>query len=137
MPDGTFCVGVSDHIMVAHSLRGEVFGPAQQLHGATYEVRVEVLAATLDADSIVLDIGRLRSALRSVLSGLDYQNLDEVARLSHLNTTTEVLARWIHEQLAAQLPAGRGLTLRTTLIESPTAWAAYEARVDGATARER
>lgn len=136
MPGGTFSVGVSDHIMVAHSLRGEVFGPAQHLHGATYEVRAEVFAASLDANSIVLDIGMLKSALRSVLAELDYRNLDELQQLSHLNTTTEALARWIHEQLAPSLPAGRGLNLRATLIESPTAWAAYEAPVEGAAVRE-
>ena len=73
-----FVVGVSDHIMVAHSLRGETFGPAQRLHGATYEVRVEVLAPELDADSIVVDIGLLRTVLRETLAPLDYQNLDEV-----------------------------------------------------------
>lgn len=132
MAGGTFSVGVSDHIMVAHSLRGEVFGPAQRLHGATYEVRAEVFASSLDPDSIVVDIGMLKSALRSVLARLDYRNLDELEQLSHLNTTTEALARWVHEQLAASLPAGRGLSLRTTLVESPAAWAAYEAPVENA-----
>ena len=136
MPGATFSVGVSDHIMVAHSLRGEVFGPAQRLHGATYEVRVEVFAPTVDADSIVVDIGMLKPALRAVLAELDYQNLDRLEELAHLNTTTEALARWIHERLAASLPAGRALRLRTTLIESPTAWAAYEAPVDSAGERE-
>jgi 6-pyruvoyltetrahydropterin/6-carboxytetrahydropterin synthase len=73
-----FVVGVSDHIMVAHSLRGETFGPAQRLHGATYDVRVEVLAPELDADGIVVDIGLLRTVLRETLTPLDYQNLDDV-----------------------------------------------------------
>lgn len=136
MPGGAFSVGVSDHIMVAHSLRGEVFGPAQRLHGATYEVRAEVFASSLDVDSIVVDIGMLKSALRSVLGELDYQNLDQLEGLSHLNTTTEALAHWIHERLAALIPTTRPLTLRTTLIESPTAWATYEAPVENAAAGE-
>lgn len=133
MTGGTYCVGVSDHTMVAHSLRGEVFGPAQRLHGATYEVRAEVLSATLDEHSIVLDIGTLTSALRAVLAELDYQNLDQLEVLSRLNTTTEALARWIHGRLAPSLPGGRALTLRVTLIESPVAWAAYEASVESPT----
>src|SRR4030095_14175095 len=96
-------VGVSDHIMVAHSLRGETFGPAQRLHGATYEVRVEILAPELDADQIVVDIGLLRTALRETLAPLDYQNLDELPDLAGQNTTTELLSRWIHQALSRRL----------------------------------
>lgn len=124
-----YTVGVSDHIMVAHSLRGETFGPAQRLHGATYEVRAEVVAPDVDADGIVVDIGLLRTALRETLAPLDYRNLDELPDLAGQNTTTEFLCRWIHRALGARLgprPTGR---LRITLVESPTAWAAYESEV--------
>ncbi len=136
MAGGTFCVGVSDHMMVAHSLRGELFGPAQHLHGTTYEVRVEVFASSLDPHSIVVDIGALRSSVRSVLAQLDYQNLDDLEQLSHLNTTTEALARWIHEQLAASIAGPQILTMRVTLIESPVAWAAYEGPLEGQVRKE-
>jgi 6-pyruvoyl-tetrahydropterin synthase len=121
-----FTVGVSDHVMVAHSLRGETFGPAQRLHGATYEVRAEVLAEELDADGIVVDIGLLRSTLREALVPLEYRNLDELPQFAGENTTTEFLARWLHGELAARLGARRGGRLRITLVESPTAWAGYE-----------
>ena len=103
-----FVVGVSDHIMVAHSLRGETFGPAQRLHGATYEVRVEVLAPELDADGIVVDIGLLRTVLRETLAPLEYRNLDEVPELAGENTTTEFLCRWIHRALSGRLGRAPG-----------------------------
>jgi 6-pyruvoyltetrahydropterin/6-carboxytetrahydropterin synthase len=122
-----YTVGVSDHVMVAHSLRGEVFGPAQRLHGATYDVRVEVIAPELDTDGIVVDIGRLREALARALTPLAYRNLDELPDFSDRNSTTEVLCRWVHERLAAALPGRPGLALRVTLVESPVAWASYEA----------
>ena len=125
-----FVVGVSDHIMVAHSLRGETFGPAQRLHGATYEVKVEVLARELDGDGIVVDIGLLRTVLRETLAPLDYQNLDEVPALAGANTTTEFLCRWIHQALARRLGPWPGAQLRVTLVESPNAWAGYEAALD-------
>jgi 6-pyruvoyl-tetrahydropterin synthase len=121
-----FVVGVSDHIMVAHSLRGETFGPAQRLHGATYEVRVEILAPRLDADGIVVDIGLLRTVLRETLAPLDYQNLDEVPALAGENTTTEFLCRWIHQALSQRLGPRPDARLRVTLVESPNAWAGYE-----------
>jgi len=121
-----YVVGVSDHIMVAHSLRGETFGPAQRLHGATYEVKVEVMAAELDADGIVVDIGLLRTVLRETLAPLDYQNLDEVPALAGANTTTEFLCRWIHQALSRRLGPRQGARLRVTLVESPNAWAGYE-----------
>jgi len=121
-----FLVGVSDHIMVAHSLRGETFGPAQRLHGATYEVKVEVLAPALDADGIVVDIGLLRTALHEALAPLEYQNLDEVPALAGENTTTEFLCRWIHGALSGRLGPRPDARLRVTLVESPNAWAAYE-----------
>ena len=121
-----FVVGVSDHIMVAHSLRGETFGPAQRLHGATYEVRVEVLAPELDADGIVVDIGLLRTVLRETLAPLDDQNLDEVPALAGENTTTEFLCRWIHQALGRRLEPRPDARLRVTLVESPNAWDGYE-----------
>jgi 6-pyruvoyl-tetrahydropterin synthase len=121
-----FVVGVSDHIMIAHSLRGATFGPAQRLHGATYEVRVEVIAPELDADRIVVDIGLLRTVLRETLAPLDYQNLDEVPALAGENTTTEFLCRWIHQALSRRLGARPEARLRVTLVESPNAWASYE-----------
>lgn len=121
-----FSVGVSDHVMVAHSLRGEVFGPAQRLHGATYEVRAEVLARELDADGIVVDIGLLTTALRETLAPLAYQNLDELPQFRGENTTTEFLCRWVHDALASAVGMRPGTRLRITLVETPTAWAAYE-----------
>ena len=121
-----FSVGVSDHVMVAHSLRGEVFGPAQRLHGATYVVQAEVTAPEVDADGIVVDIGRLRTALREVLAPLEYRNLDELPELAGENTTTEFLCRWIHGTLAARLDPPPSARLRITLVESPAAWASYE-----------
>src|SRR4051794_7591361 len=120
-----YTVGVSDHIMVAHSLRGEVFGPAQRLHGATYEVRVEVQAPRLDADAIVLDIGRLRAALAEVLAPLAYRNLDELPDFAGRNSTTEALCEWIYARLCRLLPRLVDSTLRVMLVESPVAWAAY------------
>ncbi len=122
-----FTVGVSDHIMIAHSLRGETFGPAQRLHGATYEVRVEVIAPELDADEIVVDIGLLRTSLRETLAPLDYQNLDELPEMAGRVTTTEFLCRWVHQALGRRLGSRPDARLRVTLVESPNAWASYEA----------
>lgn len=122
-----FTVGVSDHIMIAHSLRGETFGPAQRLHGATYEVRVEIIAPELDEDGIVADIGLLRTALRETLAPLDLQNLNDLPQFAGENTTTEFLCRWIHGALVRRLGRRPAATLRVTLVESPNAWAAYEA----------
>ena len=122
-----YAVGVSDHIMVAHSLRGDIFGPAQRLHGATYEVRVEVQSPALDANGIVVDIGLLRDALAQVLAPLAYRNLDDLAEFAGRNSTTEVLCEHIHRELTAQLGAQPGATLAVTLVESPVAWARYQA----------
>ena len=128
-----FSVTVRDHMMIAHSLRGEVFGPAQRLHGATYVVDATFRRATLDADGIVLDIGRALEALKGVLAELTYRNLDEVPSLAGLTTTTEVLCREIADRLAARVHDGSlGITasdlarIRVTLRESPVAWASYE-----------
>jgi 6-pyruvoyl-tetrahydropterin synthase len=118
-----FSVTVRDHMMIAHSLRGEVFGPAQRLHGATYVVDATFRRAALDADGIVIDIGRAAEALRAVLGELGYRNLDDELQF---NTTTEALAKLVADRLAARLPAGQLDGLVVTLRESHVAWASYE-----------
>ena len=128
-----FSVTVRDHMMIAHSLRGEVFGPAQALHGATYVVDATFRRATLDADGIVVDIGRAAELLRAVVAELGYRNLDDEAEFAGMNTTTEALARVIADRLA-EVAASGGLGdgareldgLAVTLHESHVAWASYE-----------
>jgi 6-pyruvoyl-tetrahydropterin synthase len=131
-----FSVNVRDHMMIAHSLRGEAFGPAQRLHGATYVVDATFRRATLDADGIVVDIGRAGAELREVLADLTYRNLDDESALAGVNTTTEVLARVIADRLAERVRSGamgegaRELeALVVTLHESHIAWASYERRL--------
>jgi 6-pyruvoyl-tetrahydropterin synthase len=121
-----FSVTVRDHMMIAHSLRGEVFGPAQRLHGATYVVDATFRRAALDGDGIVIDIGVAAEALAAVVGELSYRNLDEVDVFAGANTTTEVLARHVADRLAERV--GRvGLDgLVVTLRESHVAWASYE-----------
>lgn len=128
-----FSVTVRDHMLIAHSLRGETFGPAQRLHGATYVVDATFRRAELDADGVVIDIGRAGEELRAVLAELDYRNLDDEPSLAGLNTTTEVLARLIADRLAERAKAGvfgeaaqelDGIVV--TLHESPVASASYE-----------
>jgi 6-pyruvoyl-tetrahydropterin synthase len=128
-----FSVTVRDHMMIAHSLRGEVFGPAQRLHGATYVVDVTFRRATLDADNIVVDIGRAAAELRALMAELSYHNLDEEPAFADMNTTTEVLARVIADRLAERVQTGalgesaRELdALVVTLHESHIASASYE-----------
>jgi len=128
-----FSVTVRDHMMIAHSLQGEVFGPAQRLHGATYVVDVTFRRATLDADGIVLDIGRAAEALHAVVGDLSYRNLDDEAVFAGANTTTEMLAQVIADRLADRARAGdlgdgaRELDgLVVTLRESHVAWASFE-----------
>ena len=128
-----FSVTVRDHMMIAHSLRGDLFGPAQRLHGATYVVDATFRRATLDADGIVVDIGRAAEALRAVVAELGYRNLDDEADLAGMNTTTEALARVVADRLADRARAGelgegaRDLDgLVVTLRESHIAWASYE-----------
>jgi 6-pyruvoyl-tetrahydropterin synthase len=128
-----FSVTIRDHMMIAHSLRGEVFGPAQRLHGATYVVDATFRRATLDADGIVVDIGRAAEALRAVVGELGYRNLDDEATLAGMNTTTEELARVVADRLADLARTGalgdgaRELDgLIVTLHESHVAWASYE-----------
>ena len=133
-----FSVCVRDHFMIAHSFRGEVFGPAERLHGATYVVDVEFKREELDGDGIVVDIGRASDALRQVLAALNFRNLDDEPLFRGRNTTTEFLAFTIFERMAAEIGAGAlgaqaaGLTaLRVTLHESHVAWAAYEGPLRG------
>jgi 6-pyruvoyl-tetrahydropterin synthase len=128
-----FSVTVRDHMMIAHSLRGETFGPAQRLHGATYVVDATFRRAALDADGIVVDIGRATAELRAVLAELTYRNLDDEPALAGMNTTTEELARVIADRLADRLltgavgePAPELDALVVTLHESHIAWASYE-----------
>jgi 6-pyruvoyl-tetrahydropterin synthase len=128
-----FSVTVRDRMMIAHSLRGEAFGPAQRLHGATYVVDATFRRATLDADGVVVDIGRAAEALRAVVAELGYRNLDDEAGLAGMNTTTEALARVVADRLADRAQAGdlgdgaRELDgLHVTLRESDIAWASYE-----------
>jgi len=121
-----FSTTVRDHMMIAHSLRGEVFGPAQRLHGATYVVDATFRRAALDADGIVVDIGRAAEVLREVVGELSYRNLDEETALAGMNTTTEELARVVADRLADAF-GGQGLDgLIVTLRESHVAWASYE-----------
>jgi len=126
-------VTVRDHMMIAHSLRGEVFGPAQGLHGATYVIDATFRRATLDEDGIVVDIGRAAEQLHAVVTDLSYRNLDDEPAFAGTNTTTEALARVIADRLAERVQAGglgdaaRQLDgLVVTLHESHVAWASYE-----------
>jgi 6-pyruvoyl-tetrahydropterin synthase len=128
-----FSVTVRDHMMIAHSLRGETFGPAQRLHGATYVVDATFRRAELDPDGVVVDIALAAGQLAEVLADLGYRNLDEEPALTGINTTTEALARVIADRLAVRLHAGavgeggRELdSLAITLHESHIAWASYE-----------
>ena len=128
-----FSVTVRDHMMIAHSFQGEVFGPAQRLHGATYVVDATFRRATLDADNIVVDIGRATEELHAVLAELTYRNLDEEPALHGMNTSTEALARVVADRLAERIHAGalgegaREIeALVVTLHESHVAWASYE-----------
>jgi 6-pyruvoyl-tetrahydropterin synthase len=129
-----YAVEVSDQIMIAHSFRGEVFGPAQRMHGATFVVRAAFLAETLDQNNIVVDIGCANEVLATVLAPLRYRNLDDLSQFKGVNTTTEFLTRHVFEQLAEAARAGRlgrpGKELsaiRITVLESPSARAWYEA----------
>ena len=128
-----FSVTVRDHMMIAHSFRGEVFGPAQRLHGATYVVDATFRRAALDADNVVVDIGRAAKELHAVLDELTYRNLDDEAVFAGMNTSTEALARVVADRLADRVHAGalgdcaRELDgLLVTLHESHIAWASYE-----------
>jgi 6-pyruvoyl-tetrahydropterin synthase len=128
-----FSVTVRDHMMIAHSFRGETFGPAQRLHGATYVVDATFRRSALDGDNLVVDIGRASKELHAVLAELSYRNLDDEPAFAGMNTSTEALARVVADQLADRVHAGalgdtaRGLEgLVVTLHESHVAWASYE-----------
>ena len=131
-----YSVCVRDHFMIAHSFKGETFGPAQRLHGATYVVDVEFRRPALDADGLVVDIGRAAAALHAVLEALNYRNLDDEPAFAGRNTTTEFLARAVFDRVRDAIGAGqlgetaRGLArMKVTLHESHAAWAAFEGDV--------
>lgn len=129
-----YSLTVSDHIMIAHSFRGEIFGPAQKLHGATYAVEMTVTRAELDADGLVCDIGLALQTLKDVLSEFNYANLDELPELHGRNTTTEFMAGEIFRRMQPRVASGAlgpgtaGMlhSMRVVLRESPVAWAGYE-----------
>ncbi len=134
-----YAVNVRDHFMIAHSFRGDVFGPAQGLHGATYVVDLELRREALDVDGIVVDIGLATQVLHEELAALNFRNLDQLPQFAGRNTTTEFLAREIFDRIAARIAAGAlgrhalpgpgqtGLSqMRVTLNESHVAWASYE-----------
>jgi 6-pyruvoyl-tetrahydropterin synthase len=129
-----FCLSVRDHIMIAHSFQGEVFGPAQRLHGATFVADLELRRADLDADGVVADIGLLSQLLKSVLEPLNYRNLDELPEFAGRNTTTEVLAREICHRVRDRIQAGAlgekaktaFAALKASLRDPHLAWARYE-----------
>ena len=129
-----YTLTVSDHVMIAHSFVGEIFGPAQRLHGATYTVEMEVRRAELDADGLVCDIGKALDTLKAVLGEINYRNLDELPGFKGRNTTTEFLAGEIFRRLKSRIASGAlgdgtavALSaMRVTLRESPVAWAAFE-----------
>jgi 6-pyruvoyl-tetrahydropterin synthase len=133
-----FAVCVRDHVMIAHSLKGDMFGPARRLHGATYVIDVEFRRTELDADGIVVDIGAARAALRAILEPINYRNLDAEAAFSRTNTTTEQLARYVFDRMREAIGEGRLgpgaaaiASLRVVLHESHIAWAAYEGTLRG------
>jgi 6-pyruvoyl-tetrahydropterin synthase len=129
-----FAVEVRDHVMIAHSFRGALFGPAQALHGATFVIDAAFLAERLDANGVVVDIGRAHEALKSVLGPLNYRNLDDVTEFKGANTTTEFLTRHIYDKLAEAARTGKLgrdgrelAAIRVTISESHVARAWYEA----------
>ena len=135
-----FRLTVRDHIMIAHSFKGEVFGPAQRLHGATFVVDLELVRRELDDNGIVADIGLVGELLKAVLAPLNYRNLDELPEFAGRNTTTEVLAREICERVRVRIQDGALgaeaattlASLKVTLGESHVAWASYEADISSA-----
>ena len=131
-----FSLTVCDHVMIAHSFRGEQFGPAQRLHGATYAVETEFRAPRLDDANLLIDIGLAKTVLRRLLDSIDYHNLDTLPAFAHQNTTTEHVAHHIFVLLAAACrdgamgQGGQAVTsLKVLLRESPVAWAAYEGNI--------
>jgi 6-pyruvoyl-tetrahydropterin synthase len=129
-----FAVEVSDQIMIAHSFQGAVFGPAQQLHGATFVVRAAFMGERLDPNGIVIDIGCAHAALKAALAPLNYRNLDDLPQFKGINTTTEFVTKYVFNQLAAVARAGphgrdghENTEIRVTVLESPSASAWHEA----------
>ena len=128
-----YSVGVRDHVMIAHSFQGEVFGPAQKLHGATFIVDCEFRRESLVEGNIVVDIGRAGEALKAITAEINYQNLDALPMFDGINTTTEFLARHVFDRMRAVIREGRlgpgsegVVSLKVTLRESHVAWASYE-----------
>ena len=128
-----FTVAVKDHVMIAHSFRGDVFGPAQRMHGATFVVTTEYKTARLTPEGIVIDIGEAHAILQAVLDPLRFQNLDELQQFEGRNTTTEFLARQIHDEISGRLAGSFYGSLRVVLEESHIAWGAYEAPLGATT----
>lgn len=131
-----FAVEVRDHVMIAHSFKGELFGPAQALHGATFVIDAAFLSEELDENGVVIDIGRAHEALKEVLAPLNYKNLDEVLEFAGINTTTEFLTKHIHDHLAEAArqdrlgrKGGELSAIRVTISESHVARAWYEAKI--------
>jgi 6-pyruvoyl-tetrahydropterin synthase len=131
-----YSLTVADHVMIAHSFKGEEFGPAQRVHGATFVVEAEFRAPALDRLNLLIDIVAAKDELRRVLDSFDYWNLDELPQFKGINTTTEYMCRHIHDLLAASIRAGKlgeggkaVTSLKVLLRENPLAWAAYDAAV--------
>jgi 6-pyruvoyl-tetrahydropterin synthase len=131
-----YSLTVADHVMIAHSFKGEEFGPAQRVHGATFVVEAEFRAPALDRLNLLIDIVAAKEELRRVLDSFDYWNLDELPQFQGINTTTEYMCRHIHDLLAASIRAGKlgeggkaVTSLKVLLRENPLAWAAYDAAV--------
>jgi 6-pyruvoyl-tetrahydropterin synthase len=131
-----FAVEVRDHVMIAHSFKGELFGPAQALHGATFVIDAAFLSEELDENGVVIDIGRAHEALKEVLTPLNYKNLDDVPEFAGINTTTEFLTKHIHDHLAEAArqdrlgrKGGELSAIRVTISESHVARAWYEAKI--------
>jgi 6-pyruvoyl-tetrahydropterin synthase len=136
MRDNMFAVEVRDHIMIAHSFKGDLFGPAQNLHGATFVIDVAFFRPTLSSDGVVIDIGRAHDALKATLAPLNYQNLDTLERFKGQQTTTEFLSKYIFDEMTRALrsgllgPGSEGVArMRVTLSESHVARAWYEADI--------
>lgn len=123
-------VAVKDHFMIAHSLRGEAFGPAQRLHGVTFNITLELHSATLDENGIIFDIGEMQRVLRETIAPLHFRNLDELPQFEGENTTTEFLASWLHARMAEQFRGKFRGVARILLEESHVAWGSYEAPID-------
>jgi len=119
-----------DYWKCAHSLKGDIFGPAQLVHVITFEVDVTYLTETLDEYSLIVDFGAAQQSLQSVLAPMEFKNLDDLPEFAGVNTTTEYLCRYLHEKIAERVAQFSGV-LRVTLRESPVAWATYEAPVGG------